>query len=67
MPSGSAPIAEPSGSVVPRKSSWASCERITRCASRMTTGSAHAPPMKPCSWPSRVTSARAPVWPEDGA
>ena len=63
MPSGTAP---PNWSGVPSSSSRAVPSAITRCASRITTGSAHAPPIQPRSSPSAVMIARAPGWLEDG-
>src|SRR5579862_10014307 len=39
---------------------------MTRWASRITTGSAQAPPIQPCTSPSAVMIAREPGWLEDG-
>jgi len=63
MPSGTAP---PNCSGVPSSSSRAVPSAITRCASRITTGSAQAPPIQPRSSPSAVMMARAPGWLDDG-
>ena len=63
MPSGTAP---PNWSGVPSSSSRAVPSAITRCASRITTGSAQAPPIQPRSSPSAVMMARAPGWLDDG-
>ena len=57
----------PNCSGVPSRSSAGSRSRITRCASRITTGSAHAPPIQPCTRPSAVMIAREPSFPEEGA
>ena len=50
----------------PSSSSRGTPSVITCRASRITTGSAHAPPIQPCSSPSAVMIAREPCWPEDG-
>ena len=39
---------------------------MTCFASRITTGSAQAPPIQPCSWPSAVMMAREPCLLDDG-
>src|SRR5579864_2960700 len=63
MPSGTA---SPNWSGVPSRSSLAAPSAMTRCASRITTGSAHAPPIQPWTSPSAVMIAREPGWLEDG-
>src|SRR5580700_11508994 len=56
----------PNWSGLPSSSSRAVPEAITSRASRMTAGSAHAPPIQPCSSPSAVMIARAPCWLDEG-
>src|SRR3569833_1510832 len=63
MPAGTA---APNRSGVPSSSSRASRSRITSRAARMTTGSAHAPPIQPYSSPAAVMIARDPCWPDEG-
>src|ERR1700722_7057631 len=64
IPSGTA---APNWSRVPSSSSRGTPSVITCWASRITTGSAHAPPIQPCRSPEAVMIAREPCWPEDGA
>ena len=58
--------AAPNCSGVPSSSSRGTPSAITCWASRITTGSAHAPPIQPCRSPAAVMIAREPCWPEDG-
>ena len=62
IPSGAAPkrFADPSSS------NRGSPSVIARCASLMTAGSAHAPPIQPWTCPAAVTMAREPSCPDDG-
>jgi len=52
---------------VPSSSSPGTPSAMTRRASRITTGSAHAPPIQPRSSPDAMMIAREPCWPDDGA
>src|SRR5579859_75225 len=63
IPSGMAP---PNLSVVPSSSSRAVPSAMTCWAWLITDGSAHAPPIHPCTCPDAVMIARAPTWPDDG-
>jgi hypothetical protein len=63
MPSGTAP---PNWSGLPSSRSLAVPDAMTCWASRMTAGSAQAPPIHPRSSPSAVMIAREPCWLEDG-
>ena len=63
IPSGTV---SPNWSGVPRSSRRGSPSAITCRAWRMTTGSAQAPPIQPCTSPSAVMIARLPSWPDDG-
>src|SRR5436305_2710180 len=56
----------PSSSAVPRNTRRGTPSARMCRASRTTTGSAHAPPMKPNTCPEAVMTARQPSLPEDG-
>ncbi len=63
MPSGTDP---PTCSGLPSSSSFAVPVEITRWASRMTVGSAQAPPIQPRNSPPAVMIAREPCWLDEG-